>query len=531
MKARFLPWAVHSVTAAAVGVLAINPHSTNAAGVTIITHGLNGDTDGWVTGMAEQIPNYERFVGTNHSGYHVYFFSSGGFYYPTAVRDAGSEPFSPESGEIILRLDWRQLADGNSYNTYQVASAIVPALLSTNFITELRGHALAELPIHVIGHSRGGSLACEISRQLGTNGVWLDHLTTLDPRPLNNDGFNDFFYSAVDAPARTYVNVLFHDNYWQDLNLFVYGEAVTGAYVRQLSNLDGGYGGLAGSHSDVHLWYHGTLDWRTPASDTEASVTSSERQDWWTTDEAQGFLTGFHYGLIGGGDRTSTERPVGSGYPAIRDGYNQWWDLGAGTSNNRTALSTNNGNWPNLLKFYRTTTNQVVQGEIMPVAFYYQWARSSAELATLGIYLDDDLNPLNTTQTLIAQTLLPGTGAGFVGMVGTNLTLCASNATPGWHAVLAKIIGDGRTRYLYAPELVQVIPARQPPVLDIAKVNATQYRIGVNGLPGQTVVLQSSANLQTWFELATNTLATSRWEYADLPSGEPGTRYYRGVLP
>ena len=101
-----------------------------SAGVTIITHGLNGDTDGWVTGMANQIPNYERFVGTNYSTYHVYFFYSGGSYYLTATRNAGSEPLSPESGEIILKLDWRQLADGNSYNTYQVASAVVPALLT-----------------------------------------------------------------------------------------------------------------------------------------------------------------------------------------------------------------------------------------------------------------------------------------------------------------------------------------------------------------------------------------------------------------
>jgi len=507
--------------------------SAFSAGVTIITHGLNGDTDGWVTGMANQIPNYDRFVGTNYSCYHVYFFYSADSYFLTAALDAGSEPLSPESGEIILKLDWRQLADGNSYNTYQVAAAVVPALLSTNFIVELAGHALAELPIHLIGHSRGGSLACEISRQLGTNGVWVDHLTTLDPRPLNNDGFNDFIYSAVDAPARTYVNVLFHDNYWQNLALFVYGESVAGAYVRELVSLSGGYSGLSGSHSDVHLWYHATLDWRTPASDTEASVTSTERQNWWVAYEGQGFVSGFLYSLIGGGDRTSLDRPVGPGYAAIQEGYNEWWDLGAGTSNNRTALATNNGNWPNVLKFNRTSTNQVVQGQTMPVAFYYQWAKSNTNLATLSIYLDDDLNPFNTNQVLVQEIPLPGTGAAFVGMAATNLTLFASNAPVGLHAVLGKITGAGRTRYLYAPEWVEIIPIRQPPLLDIAKLDSpsTDCRIGVIGQPGQTVVLQYSPDLQIWFVLATNTLTADRWDYTNSPPSGTEARFYRVVLP
>ncbi len=501
------------------------------AGVTIITHGLNGNTDGWVTGMANQIPNYERFAGTNYSSYHVYFFYSAGSYFLTAVRDGGSEPGSPESGEIILKLDWRQLADGNSYNTYQVAAAVVPALLSTNFIPELGGHALAELPIHLIGHSRGGSLACEISRQLGTNGVWIDHLTTLDPHPLNNDGFNDFLYSAVDAPARTYANVLFHDNYWQSLSLFVYGEPVAGAYVRKLNSLSGGYGGLSGAHSDVHLWYHGTLDWRTNAGDSEASIGGTQRANWWVAYEEQGFVAGFKYSRIGGGDRTSTDRPVGLGYPAIRDGFNQWWDLGAGLANNRTALSTNYGNWPNLVTFNRMTTNQVVLGESMPLAFSYQWARSNTELATLHVYLDDDLNPLNTNQTLVAEIPLPGTSASSVGIAGTNLTLFASNATPGLHAVLGKITGNNRTRYLYAPEWVEIIPARQPPRLDIAELDPTHFQIGVNGEPGQTVVLEFSADLETWSRLATNTLTASRWDYTNAPPAEMGTRYYRAVLP
>jgi hypothetical protein len=62
-------------------------------------------------------------------------------------------------------------------------------------------------------------------------------------------------------------------------------------------------------------------------------------------------------------------------------------------------------------------------------------------------------------------------------------------------------------------------------------LNATQYRIGVSGEAGQTVILQSSPDLQTWTALATNTLAATRWDFTNTPPGSPDARYYRGVLP
>ena len=74
-----------------------------------------------------------------------------------------------------------------------------------------------------------------------------------------------------------YSNVLFHDNYWQDQSSPIYGKAVPGAYIRKLTSFNGGYSGTGSEHSDVHLWYHGTVDWRIPASDTEATIPATER--------------------------------------------------------------------------------------------------------------------------------------------------------------------------------------------------------------------------------------------------------------
>ena len=519
------------------------PHSINAAGVTIITHGYEEDTSfpTWVVAMADQIPKYFHarcpLVNTNFTTYRLVISNSGSGYNFYSTRTNGSSPFSTGAGEIIIELDWSQLSGdlSDSYaSTYNVGWAVSQVLMLTNAISELNGHALTEFPIHLIGHSRGGSLVSQISYVLGTNGIWVDHVTTLDPYPLNNDGDTDPALYQDASADKTYANVLFADNYWQDLGAgYLFGdpdgEPVAGAYVRQLTDLLGGYNDVdlfSTYHSNVHLWYHGTIDFDAVASDGSASVASTERQNWWFNSEDEGVIAGFYYSLIGGGDRTSYLPLDLPGDPIVRDGYNQWWgDIGAGYSNNRTPLPSNSGTWPNIIKFDVTGTNIVMAGQQIATNFYNQYGGASNNVA-VQIYFDRDFNPYNTNSTLAIQGSLTNTGV--LSIYSVTAGLNSTNVPPGVYTIYAKMTDGVHTRYLYTPELVQILSNLQPPVLDIAKLNSPQFRIGVNGVSGQTIAIQVSTNLQTWLPLATNTLISSRWNYTNsLPAKN---QFYRALL-
>jgi hypothetical protein len=528
---------------------AAHPHPMEAAGVTIITHGFELDTSypTWVTAMADAIPNYmqARFPGLDNtcSTYKLTISAPNGDYsYSPPTRTNGSPPTATASGEIIIELDWSAVSgdvEDDYAGTSNVADFVAQILMATNSFPELNGRPAIEFPIHLVGHSRGGSLMAQLSYDLGTNGIWTDHLTTLDPYPINNDGNFDAPATVVDAPAQyTYSTVLYADNFWQDLGGGIYegdpdGEAVAGAYVRQLEDLSGGYENVssvdAPYHSNVHLWYHGTVDLATPASDTVATITSVERAAWWVSEEEKGTNAGFAYSLIGGGNRMSTNQPNGPGTLAIVDGYNRRWDFGVTGASNRTALSSNNGTWPNLIQFNVTGTNIVATGNLIDTSLYYQYAGASN--VTLSIYFDTDLNPYNTNSTLVLQEQVPSTGAGSVNHF-SNLALATTNVPPGIYAIYGKISDGTHTRYLYAPESVEIVSSAQPPVLGISEGSGTQWVIGVSGLSGQTMVLESSPDLHNWLPLATNTLTSGSWTYTNDAPHNLSQQFYRAlVLP
>lgn len=499
---------VMGLLAAAVGWV---PNCTHAAGVTVITHGNGGNTSGWVTGMANAL---SARLGGNIPIHRIHV---GSGLTTATTKISGGNPLTSTNGEIIVLLDWGPVSSGQA-TTFQVAQTVAPLFTNSNLIAELAGHALAEFPIHLLGHSRGASLMCELSRELGARGIWVDQVTGLDAYPVGGD-----------APLASYENVLFADSYYQTAAASLLdGNLVPGSFWRRQTNVSGGYSFPYDGHSDVHLWYHGTIDLSPTASDTEAQFTSTMRNLWWNSGEQKGTNAGFVYARAGGGNRLSATQPDGVNSAAIRDGFNQRFDLGAGTSNNRTSVLFNTGEWPNVIQLKLISSDAVPHGEDAVAQIDFQWAQPVASNQTVQVFLDADRNPFNGNETLLLAGTASGTTSAQIGSGTMNVPVDATNAPPGSYRVFVKMTAAGRSRFAYAAGDLMVIRSSAAPWLDIAPHEGGGVVLGVNGVAGQSVVLEEAADFNAWVPVATNTLSSPRWELV-LPGGESNA-FYRALL-
>ncbi|MGH8093971.1 MAG: hypothetical protein ACREIF_10930 [Chthoniobacterales bacterium] len=498
--------------------------SVTAGGVTIITHGFASDVTSWIIPMAGKIPGYSTFPGSTYSCYEISITRNGsGQYLYAATFLGGSPPLTTDSGEILIKLDWSTLSNVGGASSTQVAQTTVNALLDPNLIPAMGGLRLTELPLHLIGHSRGGSVITEMARLLGAQGIWVDQVTTLDPDPVSALG---------DAAVTTWTNVLFADNFWQHLGNGITvpnGQAVFGAYNRKLLDLNGGY---TSSHSDVHLWYHGTIDLTTPTSDTQATITATQRSTWWTSTEIAGASAGFLYSLIGGGNRLSNVEPGGTGNGMISDGFNKNWDLGGGVGPNRTALPADSGLWPNPILFALGSTNTIPAGQSIDTTLYYQAGAGTVGDIALEIFLDPDFNPYNGNEIAVDDETLPRTGPSAVSLAPPTVTVDAAAVPPGSYSVCARLNDGANNRYLYAPQKLTVTPSLQPPVIDGASLTLSGgvLRFNVDAFPGQEVTVMASTDLHTWVPLQTHTFTGTIWEFVDADAGSFASRFYGAVL-
>lgn len=430
-----------------------------ADGVTLLTHGWNEDLltkPVWLNAMRNSMA--ENFL-NNEKNYGIITVTRSG-----AGLVAKCDPWDFEidagtTGEILIILDWTSVA--NHLTSGFAAQDIVAAVIEKLITGQNGRRPLAELPIHLIGHSRGGGMVCELARLLGEKGIIVDHLTPLDPHPLTNSDLQPLS-PVIDTPAAIYENVIFADVYSQT-NAYPKGQYLTGGYNRMWDMMSGGYhdsGKPFANHRNVYLMYQGTIELDSPFNNGEASMGATERASWFNPSENGGNNTGFTYSRMNGrGDRTGTNAPVPGG-DKIKYGLHANPLLGGNGA--RTGLAWSNAVWPNVAALtveYNGITlgygaHSIPISDILKLKYVYIDYDSDC---IVMLYADIDRNPYNDNN---------------IATIGTPKNHCAtgksfSENTIDWDTtgisdgtgaiIYAKVTDGNRTRYFYAPPIINFV--------------------------------------------------------------------------
>lgn len=415
-----------------------------AAGVTLVTHGNQptGQAPEWTAFMADAIGSEN--IGGTWTRYRLVIDDPGWDALRATAVPSGAVPTECASGEIVIELDWSQVAGGlliPDYSTADIAEKIVECLTDPEFFPGL-GRPAVELPLHLAGHSRGGVLTAQIAELLGRRGIWVSQVTTLDPVPLPKDTLAGAF------PMRLTENVLFADNYIQTIPAsIIAGSRLQGSYPRPAwDDPDDLANGYTNAHSDVHLWYHGTIDLRTPVSDgigAEAqTITSAMRADtgWWSPAEEQGTRTGFYFSRLRGGTYDGGSRSD-VGYTPPTSPFREVW----------TIASTGAEAWDNV-EITAAGPATVFQGDSIEIDTWFFDLNNDAAI-TWG--LDPDSQNPYSDSAMIELESLPTSSIPFA--PGESLTtarhisreLDTAGVPPGTYFSYARISNGTTTRYFY----------------------------------------------------------------------------------
>jgi len=444
-----------SVVLVLLAILVVTAQS-HAAGITVLIHGwhIQNTVPWWPTAMQSAIAQ-QHLGGEENFGTITVTGATGNLTATCSPWNVNLD--SSSSGEIVIVVDWHAVSDHlvNRVAAQEVAAVVAPKI----YQAQGADRALAELPIHLIGHSRGGGMVCELARLLGEQGIEVDHLTPLDPHPLTSSEPTQSIPPTIDTEVAVPENVLFTDSYWQNIT-YPEGEYVTGAYNRQWESMPGGYHNTTydtiGDHLNVHLMYHGTVDLTTPTDDTEGTLDSTERAAWFNTYETDGGVGGQNAGFIysrleGSGDRWSTDAPVVGG-DQIVDGIHD--DLLLGGAGARSTLGWSSAHWPNVITVDVSNTGSpldtgsysVIVGDTLSIRYT---ARDYDSASTVTLYLDADLGPYNGNTILTIGSTGHSTSGSSI--FENTIQWDTSTVAPGIAGYVLVEITDGTdTRYIYA---------------------------------------------------------------------------------
>jgi Ca2+-binding RTX toxin-like protein len=388
------------------------------SGVTLITHGQGGSAGGEVAATADRIA--QRAGGAAQYVMTVVANGLAGAAVASFVKDADSPDIKDvPTGEMIIKLDY---GDVNALPTGIAADAVADYMLA---------NGLAEQQVHLAGPSRGGSLVSNLAASLGERGVWVDHVTYIDPVPA--ESVVPIPGIPVDGPMRVTDNIIFADNYWRsDDNVLTGfdGQHVDGAHEGNLNATV-----QADNDGDPHVgagaYYIATINPAEP-------LVPPARGSWFkgTPDAPDRDETGYVFSRIAG-----ATRPADGLHPAF------------GGTAHRDDVSRTGAQWANVAGVTLIGgSRSVARGTTAHVALHYADADSRA---TVSVFLDRDRNPYNgNTVTRFARRSLAATEHSAMRLSGPTY-----EASPGTYHVYAHITdGDGHVRYAYAPQALTITP-------------------------------------------------------------------------
>lgn len=387
------------------------------SGVTLITHGQGGDAGDEVALIADLIA--ERAGGAAQYVMTVGDDDLLGARVASFERDAGSPDISDvPSGEMVIKLDWSEV---NVTPTTIIAAAVA------DYMT---GAGLVEQELHLAGPSRGASVVSNLAASLGERGVWVDHVTYIDPVPAGAviPGLGDL----ADGPMRVTENVIFADNYWRsDDNLATGfdGQPVEGAHNVNL-NSTVQVDHIGDPHVGAGLYYISTVE-------PDGPLAPGAKASWFGGSNPERDETGYIFTRIAG-----RARPV----DGIGVNFN-----GAAP---RDAVDERGPQWANITQLaLRRPQTSIPRGKSIEVGFRFNDPDSAT---TVSVFLDQDQNPYNgnTVSRIARRTYGP------TPMAGARLRGTTVEATPGDYFVYAQVAdSDGHVRYTYLRDPLTITAA------------------------------------------------------------------------
>ena len=476
-----------------------------AGGVTIITHGYQPPTKSdtaWLDNMESAI--YSRLVdkiegmenrelsvnekvqleayytleiandSESLSGCDYYVALTNGYYWGIQQKSFVSMSESL-SGETVIKLKWTDLdawdGPGGGRSTELIAEIACNALMSPLIAPAFGGTLPVCSPIHLIGHSRGGSLVGALAEKLGEYGLWIDQVTFLDPHPIDLlSGDDDWMDNeGLFVPG----NVIFADNYYRyrlypgEPSLDPGGELVEGASQIRLkeSYFDGtlwqdddgedlGYKNKR-EHSDVHAWYRGTI----PDSDSfpsnglalEPDAGFRVTSDWYVADAYEDGIerpretVGYAYSLVANGGKN---RPYEGLHPGV-----------GGSEQRKSFEPKYSDNAVNNVGYISLQSTSVQAGNTFQAEYRYQsWTLDFG----VAFYLDNNQNPYDDGDIAFLGGRSHGVSEVMAGKDYPITLSIPDGQEPGTYYVYAKTTGSTTPRYFYAYERLEVTESSQP---------------------------------------------------------------------